>query len=92
MTPYTVFPRHTYIAPFLHRVGFMAAFGTAGYAISAGDVRNGSGIATAWSLTYLFLNLRRSLKAPRNALSLAMAGGAAACAGIYGTEYFVFQS
>jgi hypothetical protein len=46
MVPYTVFPRHTYIAPFLHRVGFTAVFGGAGYAISAGDVRNGSGIAT----------------------------------------------
>ena len=46
MVPYTVFPRHTYIAPFLHRVGFTAVFGGAGYAISTGDVRNGSGIAT----------------------------------------------
>ena len=46
MIPYTVFPRHTYIAPFIHRVGFSVAFGTAGYAISTGDVRNGSGIAT----------------------------------------------
>jgi len=92
MIPYTVFPRHTFIAPFIHRVGFAFVFGGAGYAISTGDVRNGSGIATAWSLTYLFLNLRKSLKAPRNPLSLAMSGGAMACAGIYGTEYFVFQA
>jgi hypothetical protein len=46
VVPYTVFPRHTYIAPFLHRVGFSAFLGGAGYAISVGDVRNGSGIAT----------------------------------------------
>lgn len=92
MVPYTVFSPHTHIVPFLHRVGFSATLGGAGYAISAGDVRNGSGIATAWSLMYLFLHFRKSLKAPRNPLSLALAGGAAVCAGTYGMEYFVFQS
>jgi hypothetical protein len=45
----------------------------------------------AWTTAYLVLNLRKSLKAPRNPLALIMAGGAATCAGIYGTEYFVFQ-
>ena len=57
MTPYTVFPRHTFIAPFLHRVVFMAAFGTAGYAISAGDVRNGSGIATGTNFLVISITL-----------------------------------
>ncbi|KZP09935.1 hypothetical protein FIBSPDRAFT_226629 [Athelia psychrophila] len=86
------FPRHTHIAPFLQRVAFAAVFGGSGYAIASGDVRNGSGIASAWSLTYLFLHLRQSFKSPRNPLSILMAGGAAASAGIYGTEYFIFQT
>ena len=46
----------------------------------------------AWSLTYLFLHLRSSLRSPRNSLALIMASGAAACAGTYGTEYFIFQA
>ncbi|KAI6152527.1 hypothetical protein BKA82DRAFT_4111968 [Pisolithus tinctorius] len=54
-------------------------------------VGNGSGIATAWSLTYLFLHLRKSLRTPRHPLTLAMAGGAAGCAALYGTEYFVYE-
>ncbi|KZP21632.1 hypothetical protein FIBSPDRAFT_788223 [Athelia psychrophila] len=92
LIPYTVLPRHTHIAPFLQRVAFAAVFGGSGYAIASGDVRNGSGIASAWSLTYLFLHLRQSFKSPRNPLSILMAGGAAASAGIYGTEYFIFQT
>jgi hypothetical protein len=40
---------------------------------------------------YLFFNLRASLRPPRHPLALAMATGAGACAGLYGTEYFVFQ-
>jgi len=47
---------------------------------------------SAWSLTYLFLHLRRSLRTPRNPLSLTLAGGTAVCASLYGTEYFMFQS
>ncbi|EIW76511.1 hypothetical protein CONPUDRAFT_169030 [Coniophora puteana RWD-64-598 SS2] len=80
-----------YIPPFLQRFGFSAVFGVAGYVLGSGDVRNGSGIATAWSLTYLFLNLRKSVKAPRHPLSLGLAGAAAASAGLYGTEYFLWQ-
>lgn len=45
----------------------------------------------AWSLAYLFLHLRKSFKSPRHPLTLAMAGGAAGSAILYGTEYFVYQ-
>jgi hypothetical protein len=52
MVPYAILPRRTYFPPFLHRVGFSAAFGYAGYAIWKGDMRNGSGIATGTNLIY----------------------------------------
>ncbi|KAL4076441.1 hypothetical protein J3A83DRAFT_2207630 [Scleroderma citrinum] len=80
-----------YFPPYLQRVGFSVIFGGAAYVLAAGDHRNGSGIATAWSLTYLFLHLRKSLRSPRHPLTLAMAGGAAGSAVLYGTEYFVYQ-
>ncbi|KIJ69728.1 hypothetical protein HYDPIDRAFT_104343 [Hydnomerulius pinastri MD-312] len=83
---------NVYFPPYLHRVGFSVIFGGAAYVLSCGDERNGSGITTAWSLTYLALHLKKSLKAPRHPLTLAMSGGAAGCAALYGTEYFLYQS
>ncbi|KAH7887301.1 hypothetical protein F5I97DRAFT_1951056 [Phlebopus sp. FC_14] len=90
--PPTLLRPNVYFPPYLHRVGFSLVFGGAAYVLSTGDERNGSGIATAWSLTYLFLNLKASLRSPRHPLTLAMAGGAAGCAALYGTEYFVYQT
>jgi hypothetical protein len=52
-----VFPHNTFIAPFLHRVGFAAVLGGAGYAISTGDVRNGSGIATGVCFSTVVLDM-----------------------------------
>lgn len=46
---------------------------------------------SATTLMYLFMNFTKSIKAPRHPLSLALTGGAAACAALYGTEYFYFQ-
>jgi uncharacterized membrane protein (UPF0136 family) len=48
-------------------LGFTTMFGIAGYAIQQGDPDNGAGIATAWSLTYLFLNARKAWQTPRPA-------------------------
>ncbi|OAX37456.1 hypothetical protein K503DRAFT_742721 [Rhizopogon vinicolor AM-OR11-026] len=90
--PSTVVRPNVYFPPYLHRVGFSLVFGGAAYVLAAGDARNGSGIATAWSLTYLFLHLRRSLRPPFYPMTLAMTGGAAACAALYGTEYFMYQT
>ncbi|KAI6098508.1 hypothetical protein F5141DRAFT_1190752 [Pisolithus sp. B1] len=92
LVPPAVLGQNVYFPPYLHRVGFSFVFGGAAYVFAAGDHRNGSGIATAWSLTYLFLHLRKSLKAPRHPLTLAMAGGTAGCAALYGTEYFVYEN
>ncbi|KAI5999835.1 hypothetical protein F5J12DRAFT_269378 [Pisolithus orientalis] len=91
LVPPAALGQNVYLPPYLHRVGFSFIFGGVAYVFSTGDHRNGSGIATAWSLTYLFLHLRKSLKTPRHPLTLAMAGGAAGCAALYGTEYFVYE-
>jgi len=75
------------------RIGFGAIFAGAGYVLSTGDSRNGSGIVTAWSLSYFVLEqfslgLQRSLRLPRSRLSLALSGATAATAALYGTEHF----
>ncbi|KZT29519.1 hypothetical protein NEOLEDRAFT_1128288 [Neolentinus lepideus HHB14362 ss-1] len=80
-----------HIAPFLQRVGFGAAFSMAGYALSCGDKRNGSGIATSTSLVYLMLHLRKSLTAPRSPASLVLTSGVLATTALYGSEYFLLQ-
>ncbi|KAG1811618.1 hypothetical protein EV424DRAFT_1349556 [Suillus variegatus] len=92
VVPSTVVRPNVYFPPYLHRVGFSLVFGGAAYVLAAGDARNGSGIATAWSLTYLFLHLRRSLRPPFYPITLAMTTGTAACAALYGTEYFMYQT
>lgn len=89
--PAALLPR-TYCPPYLHRVGFSLAFGVATWAFASGDARNGAGIATAWSLIYLALHSRKSLRAPRHPLPLTLGVGATACAALYGTEYFLYQS
>ncbi|EGN94946.1 hypothetical protein SERLA73DRAFT_142956 [Serpula lacrymans var. lacrymans S7.3] len=90
--PHTVLRPSVYFPQYVQRVGFSLVFGGAAYVLATGDSRNGSGIVTAWSLTYLFLHLRRSIKPPHHPLTLAMTGGATVCAGLYGTEYFMYQT
>ncbi|KAI9513212.1 hypothetical protein F5148DRAFT_1278949 [Russula earlei] len=83
----------TFTPPFVLRCGFGAIFAGAGYVLASGDSRNGSGIATAWSLSYFVLEqfslgLHKSSRLPRSGLSLALSGATAANAILYGTEYF----
>ncbi|TFK46975.1 hypothetical protein OE88DRAFT_1666782 [Heliocybe sulcata] len=80
-----------HIAPFLQRLGFGSTFSLAGYALSCGDERNGSGIATSTSLLYLMFHLRKSLRAPRNPASVALTTGVLATMALYGSEYFLLQ-
>jgi len=85
----------TYTPPFVLRIGFGAIFAGAGYVLASGDSRNGSGITTAWSLSYFVLEqfslgLQRSLRLPRSGLSLGLSGATAATAMLYGTEHFFF--
>lgn len=51
------------------------------------DVFRGS---IAWSLTYLFFNLRNSIRT-RSPIPLVLSAATTACAGLYGTEYFYFR-
>ncbi|KAI9569221.1 hypothetical protein HD554DRAFT_590808 [Boletus coccyginus] len=92
LVPPAALPPHTYCPPYLQRVGFSLAFGVATWAFRAGDARNGAGIATAWSLIYLAFHARKSLRPPRHPVPLALSAGATACAALYGTEYFLYQS
>jgi len=83
----------TFTPPFVLRIGFGTIFAGAGYVLASGDSRNGSGIATAWSLSYFVLEqfslgLQRSLRLPRSRLSLALSSATAATAVLYGTEHY----
>ncbi|KAL5507695.1 hypothetical protein ACEPAH_5313 [Sanghuangporus vaninii] len=84
--PPKYFPK---LPPFPQRLGFSIIMYGAGYVISTGDSLNGSGISTAWSLTYLFWNGRRSFTTLRSPLSIFLAGATALSTGLYGTEYFI---
>ncbi|KAL6307130.1 hypothetical protein BKA93DRAFT_823597 [Sparassis latifolia] len=104
-------PPRPFFPPIMHRIGFGAIFAGAGYVLSTGDTRNGSGITTgaspitasaslltpasisaAWSLTYLFFNMRKSLTSNRSAVSLALTGATLASTALYGSEYFLLQT
>ncbi|TFK95238.1 hypothetical protein BDV98DRAFT_556585 [Pterulicium gracile] len=75
-----------------YRMFFTGVFGLSAYAMGpAGDVRNGTGIATAWSIGYIMLHLKKTLKRPAHPVALAMLGGSTLCAAAYGTEYFGYQ-
>ncbi|OSX59610.1 hypothetical protein POSPLADRAFT_1151133, partial [Postia placenta MAD-698-R-SB12] len=87
----SLIPPNPRLPPLMHRVGFGAIFAGAGYVVSCGDTRNGSGITTAWSLTYLFLNLRKSLLTARHPLSLVLTAATLASSTVYGSEYFLLQ-
>ncbi|KAI0053794.1 hypothetical protein FA95DRAFT_1552299, partial [Auriscalpium vulgare] len=78
-------------------MGFGAIFAGAGYILASGDSKNGSGVATAWSLSYFVVEqftqgLQRSLRLPRSRLSVVLSGAAASTAVLYGAEHYVFDS
>ncbi|KAI0265208.1 hypothetical protein BC834DRAFT_198761 [Gloeopeniophorella convolvens] len=84
----------TFTPPFVLRVGFGTVFAGAGYVLASGDSRNGSGIATAWSLSYFLieqftLGLEKTARLPRSRLAIALSGATAATAALYGTEHFL---
>ncbi|KAF9432430.1 hypothetical protein BGZ76_010819 [Entomortierella beljakovae] len=59
-------------------VSIMAAFtgmwGCSGYMKYMKDPENGSGTNTAWSLLYLFVNMRKTIAQPKPMPSLVLAG------------------
>ncbi|KAI8058370.1 hypothetical protein BDF22DRAFT_772893 [Syncephalis plumigaleata] len=64
-------------------LGFTSIFGMAAYANHKKDIDNAAGIATAWSLVYLFVNGRAALRTLRPAPLLLLAA-ATGNATIYG--------
>ncbi|KZS89213.1 hypothetical protein SISNIDRAFT_489428 [Sistotremastrum niveocremeum HHB9708] len=80
------------LPPLVFRLGFSFIFAGAGYVTSTGDIRNGNGITTAWSLIYLFLNARNSLRRPWHPVGLGLTVATSLCAGIYGENYFQSQN
>lgn len=86
----------TFTPPFVLRAGFGAIFAGGGYVLASGDSRNGSGIVTAWSLSYFvleqfLLGFQRSSRLPRSKLSIALSSATAATAVLYGTEHYILN-
>ncbi|VDB91522.1 unnamed protein product [Peniophora sp. CBMAI 1063] len=87
------FKAKTFTPPFVFRLGFGAIFAGGGYMLAAGDAHNGSGVMTAWSLSYFVieqfsLGLQASLRRPRSPIALALSTATGASAALYGSEYF----
>ena len=78
------------LPPFWQLAFFAAAFGTGGYIIDEGDTLNGSGVVTAWSLTYLLFKTAPSIRQlPRNPLALSLSAAVLTLGlGIHGSHYF----
>ncbi|TCD68618.1 hypothetical protein EIP91_010273 [Steccherinum ochraceum] len=87
----SIFPASPATPPIMMRLGFSAIYGGAGYVLHAGDAHNGSGISTAWSLTYLLLNARKSFRRPFSAGPVALTTATLASSALYGAEYFLLQ-
>ncbi|SNX87224.1 uncharacterized protein MEPE_05934 [Melanopsichium pennsylvanicum] len=78
------------LPPFWQLAFFAAAFGTGGYIIDRGDSLNGSGVVSAWSLTYLLFKTLPSLKQlARNPLAASLSVGVLTLGlGVHGSHYF----
>ncbi len=78
------------VPPFWQLAFFAAAFGTGGYIIDQGDALNGSGVVSAWSLTYLLFKTLPSVKQlPKNPLALSLSTAVLTVGlGIHGSHYF----
>ncbi|CAO3665192.1 unnamed protein product [Umbelopsis vinacea] len=73
------------VPSFFQNAAFAAIFGGAGYVSHVGDPENGAGIATAWCLSWSFLNIQSALKSKRP-LPLLMAATVLADTVIYGQK------
>lgn len=78
------------LPPFWQLAFFAAAFGTGGYIIDQGDALNGSGVVTAWSLTYLLFKTAPSFnQLPKNPLAAALSTAVLTIGlGVHASHYF----
>ncbi|KAI8064597.1 hypothetical protein BC940DRAFT_242244 [Gongronella butleri] len=66
-------------------IAFTAVYGGAGYVSHVGDSENGAGIATAWCLSWSFLNARRAVTSARP-VPLLMVLATTYNVAVYGTK------
>lgn len=78
------------VPPFWQLLGFSVFFGAGGYMIEQGDVLNGSGVLSAWSLTYVtFATLPALRHMHRSPLSMLLSASVVGMGlGIYANYYF----
>ncbi|WFD36648.1 hypothetical protein MCUN1_003535 [Malassezia cuniculi] len=78
------------LPPFWQLLGFAGFFATGGYMIAQGDALNGSGVVTAWSLTYVtFHTLPNLLRFGRAPLAALLSVGVTTLGlGVHGSYYF----
>ncbi|KAI9313695.1 altered inheritance of mitochondria protein 19 [Dichotomocladium elegans] len=69
----------------LQSMAFGAIFAGAGYVTHVGDTENGAGIATAWCLSWTFLNARRAITSMKP-IPLALFAAVSADTIIYGKK------
>ncbi|CEG68734.1 hypothetical protein RMATCC62417_04939 [Rhizopus microsporus] len=66
-------------------IAFSAIFAGAGYVVNTGDSDNGSGIATAWGLSWAFLHAKKAILS-RKPLPLALLGAVTVNTYVYGKK------
>ena len=78
------------IPPFWQMLGFSVFFGTGAYMIDHGDTLNGSGVISAWSLTYVTFHTLPKLRwLYRSPLSLLLSTAVTGMGlGVYANYYF----
>ncbi|KAJ2742810.1 hypothetical protein GGI20_004212 [Coemansia sp. BCRC 34301] len=65
---------------------YTAIFAVAAYALSTGDVNNGSGLTASWSAVWMFFNARNAFKS-RQVLPIAMTTVVATIGSLYGYRF-----
>ncbi|KAI0315154.1 hypothetical protein OF83DRAFT_1174104 [Amylostereum chailletii] len=74
-------------------MGFGAIFAGGATMLASGDAKNGSGVMTSWTLSYLLVDqfahgLTKAERLPRHPVSYALMGAAGLGAAVYGLDYF----
>ncbi|KAJ2490323.1 hypothetical protein IWW47_005164 [Coemansia sp. RSA 2052] len=65
---------------------YTAIFAVAAYALSAGDVNNGSGLTASWSAIWMFFNARNAFRS-RQLVPIAMTSVVASVGSLYGYRF-----
>ncbi|CAO1638821.1 unnamed protein product [Sympodiomycopsis kandeliae] len=77
----------TGLPPAYQVLGFGALIGLGGYGIQSGDVLNGAGTVTGWSLMYMLFYTLRTVKS-KHPVSIGLTATTAAIGGLHAAYYF----